>query len=75
MPVYDLKPVLEHFFMSPALNPIKRPPLFNFSLSPLQIQVGAGALIAGANVFAFSTIYSFFVFFGHETDEFEMSPF
>ena len=41
----------------------------------MQIQSAAGALIAGANIFVFGTIYSFFAFFGRETDEWEMSTF
>ena len=40
----------------------------------IQIQAGAGALIAGANIFVFGTIYSFFVFFGRD-DEWDWSTF
>nr|UQI50299.1 leptin receptor gene-related protein [Haliclona caerulea] len=39
------------------------------------IQAAAGALIAGANIFVFGTIYSFFALFGRETDEWEMTPY
>lgn len=34
----------------------------------VQIQPAAGAMIAGANIFAFGTVYSYFVFFGHEDE-------
>lgn len=40
----------------------------------LQIQAGAGALIAGANLFVFGTIYSFFVFFARD-DEWDWTTF
>ena len=40
----------------------------------MQIQAGAGALIAGANLFVFGTIYSFFVFFARD-DEWDWTTF
>ena len=40
----------------------------------IQIQAGSGALIAGANLFVFGTIYSFFVFFARD-DEWDWTTF
>ena len=39
-----------------------------------QIQAAAGALIGGANIFVFGTVYSFFVFFGRD-DEWDWDSF
>lgn len=44
------------------------------TLYVMQIQAGAGALIAGANLFVFGTIYSFFVFFARD-DEWDWTTF
>ena len=53
-------------------------PCFNHkpSLCPCipQIQAAAGALIGGANIFVFGTVYSFFVFFGRD-DEWDWDSF
>lgn len=34
----------------------------------LQIEYGAAAVIGGANIFVFSTVYTFFAFFTREED-------
>lgn len=39
-----------------------------------QIQAASGALIGGANLFVFGTVYSFFVFFGRD-DEWDWNSF
>ena len=44
------------------------------TLYVMQIQAGAGGLIAGANLFVFGTIYSFFVFFARD-DEWDWTTF
>ena len=40
----------------------------------VQVQAAAGALIGGANLFVFGTVYSFFVFFGRD-DEWDWTTF
>lgn len=45
-----------------------------FSCLYSQIQLGSAGLIAGANLFVFATVYSYFVFFGRE-DEWDWTTF
>ena len=48
---------------------------FHLCVLHFQIQGVAAGLIAGANVFVFGTVYSYFVFFGRDDDGWEMSAF
>ena len=41
---------------------------FAFFCSLIQIDLVSASLIAGANLFVFATVYSYFVFFGREEE-------